>query len=124
QFRAVMKLSALARLVSDVVVATVCRKYRETDSQRLSEGPWVRHASRTGTTVITGVWSVNKIQSRVDLSKLRHGIAVSTPMVSKISRKFLPNQAPGQAAIAPSIILRFGSGTMRSSAGSNCLPTP
>ena len=41
-----------------------------------------------------------------------------------MSRKFLPSQAPGQAATAPSRMLSEGSGTTEASLTSNVTPTP
>ena len=41
-----------------------------------------------------------------------------------MSRRFLPFQAPGHDAIAPSAMLRLGSGTIDSSVGTCCTPRP
>jgi hypothetical protein len=67
---------------------------------------------------------VNRIQSRVFFGSVRHGVSTSMPSVTRMSRRFCPCQAEGQAATARSRIVRLSSGTIARSVTSNTRPRP
>lgn len=116
--------SALARRVGLLESENVFMTYRWALMYVPWYGRWMRSASRTGCTVTTGCSSVNRIHSRSSAGSSRHGRSTSWPSASRMSRRFLPCQAPGHAAIAPSRIDSDGSGTMSSSLVRCICPSP
>ena len=120
----VRKPSALARRAGLFESENVFSTYRRALVYVPRYGRWIRPASRTGWTVTTGCSSVNRIHSRCPAGSSRQGRSTSYPSASRTSRRFFPCQAPGHAAIAPSLIDREGSGTSSSSVVRCTRPSP
>ena len=58
---------------------------------------------------------VNNIQWRTFFGRSRHGLSTSIPRLIRMSRRFWPPQAVGQAAMARSRMVFEGSGTIEAS---------